>query len=126
VSQGQFTAAVPGPAVFEQYVMSRPVHQFVLVLAAARSADSCTAYRSLARMERIGPLWSGPIFAGTSSVPTMITRNYGTGVISGSPGSPGPYLAHKATHAAEPATAGYAAAHAGFKQALAERLWSWP
>src|SRR5437870_6573 len=39
---------------------------------------------------------------------------------------PDPYLAHEAMPAAEPATAEYAAAQAGFGQTLAVRLWSWP
>ena len=56
--QGPVHRGGSGPAIFQQYVLSRPVHQFVLVLAAALSADFCTAYRSLARMERVGPLWS--------------------------------------------------------------------
>ena len=36
------------------------------------------------------------------------------------------YPAHRATPAAEPATAEYAAAQAGFEQTLAVRLRSWP
>jgi hypothetical protein len=125
VPKGRFTAGVPGPAVFQQYVLTRPVHRIVLVRAAALSADFCTAYRSLARMEGVDPLrrWA---HIRRYFIPTMITSNYGTGVISGSPRRPDPYLAHKAMPAAEPATAEYAAAQAGFGQALAVRLCSWP
>ena len=54
--KGRFTAGVPSPAVFQQHVLSRPVHQIVLVLAAALSADFYTACRSPARMEGVDPL----------------------------------------------------------------------
>lgn len=83
------------------------------------STDFYTAYQSLARMEGVDPLWCWAhirryfIRVGDAHEQLRYWRDRWAALIADL------YLAHKAMAAAGPATAEYAAAQAGFEQALA-------
>ena len=83
------------------------------------STDFYTAYQSLARMEGVSPLWCWAhirryfIRAGDAHQQLRYWRDQWVARIADL------YLAHQAMAAAEPATAEYAEARAGFEEALA-------